>query len=309
MSLDLNIVFSPEGVPNPRPGSIWHPADLEFLSSKKAIKKVQKHLESLPHDLNITVLVGDFQKTRYESYEVPFYDDKINVVYCNNVTTERNWIPMTSWILLHRMAHCIITDNSLSGVYDDTLPRHQGPEYALFAGLDDIWWDAFHGPNSGMFKGDDPNSDAWSKYPHFRLSSRIGPEGIPGLNFSALNHTSGNDRFGFLANHLFTMRSAREKAVSNELDIFAEAFAQYMHQGKFTLNRWEDSGLTELGHTKNFPANPRRQTSWIGGIDQDLTQLKMSLFQINQRIGMVETEVNQKMAQLAKHLVGKQISF
>lgn len=288
------------------PGSNWHPGDFDFWASKKAMNKVQRNLDALPYDFNLTVLVGNFGDVRQLVPEQPVYDDKINVVYCNNVSTKENWIPMTSWILLHRIAHCMATQ---SPVFNDDYTVVNGPEFNLFAGLDELWALAYS-----------PNHYQRRTESFITAGGYSGSRKIPGVltmresksndkSWNCLGATQDAPAAGFLATYLFTMRSARERALSNELDIFAEAFAQFLHTGRFRLKRWQDSGIEELVHTHQVPKGPRSQTDWACYLRQDLTHRLTSVEALDEKITEIETDINTRMAELAKRMVGHQFSF
>ena len=303
-TVDIKIIDAEERT-RARPGGNFHPGDFELFDSKKGMEKVRRNLDRLPHHFNITVLVGKRGDMMKLVDEQPKRPDAINVVLCNNVTTEKNWIPMTSWILLHRLSHCFITGHE--DIFDASYPRRDGPEFALFAGLDDIWWDAFYGVDKG--RPTHHPLTGRSYVPVRNTVQRRLREKPNTKDFTCMDESACATYVGFMASHLFTMRSAREKALSSELDIFAEAFAQFLYTGRFRMNRWEESGITELGHTKNFVKNPRCQMDWGHMGEQDLTKLASPVEILNQRIAEVEAEVNAKMADLAQRMVGHTFSF
>jgi hypothetical protein len=277
-------IIDPKERARSRPGGNWHPGDFEFFDSQKAMKKVRRNLERSVYPFNVTVLVGALRDMRALVSEQPVHEDKVNLVLCNNVTTEKNWIPMTSWIMFHRLSHAMATGDAV-GTFDSTFPRNQGPEFELFAGLDDVWTEAYGVHYQGSIR---------AKY-------------IKDGSFTCFD---GNRyTIGFMANWLFTMKSARDKLISNELDIFAEAFAQFLHTGRFRLKKWSESGIEELGHTKNFKRHPAVQMDWGYGADQDLTKRKVPLERLDEMLASLEDLVNERMAILASRMIGKTFSF
>lgn len=280
-----------------RPGGSWNPGDFVLFDSQKAMAKVRKNLNGLRHNFNFHINVGTAVTDKYPS-RLEVKGDAINVCFFNNVTSQENWIPMTSWILLHRLSHCFVTGHGpdADGLFDDSFTRYDGPEAALLMGLDDLWFDAYVG-----------TKHTTSPY-YVRRKTRLRDVKKSDQGFSCMG-VDNSYRIGFMALHFMTMRSAREKALSNELDIFAEAFAQFLHTGKFRLNRWEDSGIEALGHTDNLPKNNRTQMQWGLGLGQDLTRRVIPIAVLNEQIAQIEADVNAKMEILATRMVGKTFAF
>lgn len=312
------IVLDPRVRGEAKPGGTWHPGDFELFDSQKGMAKVHRNLNALPHSFDIKVVVSNsIADSRKYGDALPLDPHAINIRYANNATTPTNWIPMTSWILLHRLSHCFVSGHGggegEDGLFDNVFPRTAGPEFALFAGLDDLWWDAFEGLDSGhpvlRWRSDGKAYVPEIRGTHFRIRDQYQNKD----DFSCFDGNTPNlNRTGFLAMYLMTMRSAREKALSNELDIFAEAFAQFLHTGRFRMNRWAQSGIQELGHTKRFREvydHGRVQQSWAHCLNQDLSTLRVTEEYLDQRIGEIEAEVNAKMSVLAERMVGKVFSF
>ena len=302
MTSRLQIEISEKAPNNVRPGGNWHPGDLEFFNSEKAMGKVRRNLDATDHNFNLTVIYGNIHDGRLLAFEQPVYDDCINMVYCNNVSTKDNWIPMTSWILLHRLSHAMVV-GECDGVFDDSFTRLDGPEFALFAGLDDLWVDAYYGAESTQIpvRIVQNHCSIRSTQP---MRSKTFDRG-----FSCMDGGIDTYRIGLMATFFMTMKSARDRALSNELDIFAEAFAQFLHTGRFRMNRWKESGIEEMLHTDAMRKSPRSQTEWGLGLKQDLTARVTAVELLDQRIEEIEQEVNTKMATLAQRMVGKQFSF
>lgn len=275
-------VINPEMRDYARPGGDWHPSDFSYWENPKNQNKIKKTLDLMAYDFNLSVMVGRSGSRSTMFSKQLICDDKINVVYTSNSATAANWKPMTSWILLHRLSHAMAINNP---VFNSQYRIQDGPEYNLFAGLRELWHLAYSHPNY--------------QYPpyivdHLWTSFGAG-DSIPAA--------------GFLANHLFTMRSARDKSISTDLDIFAEAFTQFLHTGRFRMNRWMESNIVDLGHTDRFVKSPRVQTNWVSKINQDLTKLQTSIEVIDAKIEMIESDINRRMSELAKRMVGHQFVF
>lgn len=273
----------------------WRTWDLEFFQNQKAMSKTRRGLQDLAYNFNILLRVHrQREKSQDAVTKIDLDAQAINVVYTNNVTTEHNWIPMTPWIMAHRLAHALI---SAPTVFDDSeYTTLHGPEAYLFETLEDLFVDAFQGPLSSEFKMATQDSrkkvaDYIRKNKQFSCMSGVDPKGV-----------------GFMATHLFTMKSARERMISNELDIFAEAFAQFLITGRFRMNRWAKSGLSELKHSRESVSHPSSQTKWGDYLNVPLA-LHISPEEFDSKVAVIEAEANRRMKELADRLVGKVVAF
>lgn len=100
---------------------MFNDTDLDMLRSSSATKKINKIFAANRYNINIHVLV-DCQSRREHSdprKQVEFHQKRhltdpnaLNVIYTNNITTRENYIPMTAWILAHRMGHMTMIDHT-----------------------------------------------------------------------------------------------------------------------------------------------------------------------------------------------------
>lgn len=273
----------------------WRNWDIEFLQNQKAMDKTRRGLSNLKYNFNILVRVRRQRESAEDVLDkIDRKPDAINVVYTNNVTTDQNWIPMTPWIMAHRIGHALI---SAATVFDDpSYTTLDGPEAQLFVDLEDLYVDAFKGL---------PILD-------FRMAAYDRRKSIAAYIRQHKEFTSmsgvGTYHVGFMATHLFTMKSARERMISNELDVFAEAFAQFLITGQFRMNRWAESGLAEMTNTVESKSHPCSQTQW-GECLRHKLKLEISPEEFDAKVEATEVETNRRMKELARRLVGTTVAF
>lgn len=239
------------------------------------MQKIEQRLANLAFNFNI------FCTDQTKPELIPLADH-INIIYTNNITSKKNWLPPTAWIMLHRLSHALINCET---VWSRDFQSSEGPERKLWCGLYDIWETAF---------GFTRTLPDW-------YESR-GPYRFSPLAFFP-------SHLGVLATHLFTMKSAREKAISNELDIFAEAFAQFLYVGRFNMNRWEESGLDQYESSSQFVHHPSSSVKWGLQSGNQPMRLRVSPHEFNTLVEQVEARINDCMNDFAHLLVGKTIAF
>lgn len=273
----------------------WRSWDIEFLQNPKAMDKTRRGLSDLEYNFNILLRVRRQREGAEDVLDkIDCKPNAINVVYTNNVTTEQNWIPMTPWIMAHRIGHTLI---SAPAVFKD--PNYStldGPEAQLFVDLEDLYVDAFKGP-----------MDAEHKMLTYDSRKTIAAYVRQHKEFTCMSGV-GTYHVGFIATHLFTMKSARERMISNELDIFAEAFAQFLITGRFRMNRWAESGLAEMKNTAESKSHPCSQTKW-GEYLKLALKLRISPEEFDAKVAAIEAEANRRMKELAGRLVGTTVAF
>lgn len=293
MSVEIELRWG--SLPKPTPTGFvgtWRTWDIEFLRSQKAMAKTRRGLSNLPYNFNILVLLESKRKRAEEAREAIKIDlNAINVVYTNNVTTDANWIPMTPWIMVHRIAHGLMSSRD---IFTDDFTSLEGPEATIFFGLEKLWHDCF---------GEQPEWSCGTLDYRLDIQNRSRSHG----SFSCMGNFNPAI-VGFMSTYFFTMKSARERMISNELDIFAEAFAQYLITGRFKLRRFRESGIEEVGHTDNYIKNPCAQTDWGHGLKTSLVP-KIPVEEIDACISLLEQDINARMKKLADRLVGRVVAF
>lgn len=97
----------------------WNTQSLKMLGNQRAIDKIVRRLESVPHDFNVYLIKGEKSpntfggqrvplqqaESFYKRYEIdpqqaPIMPDKINVFFVG-----WNDEPPTAWMMVHRFAH------------------------------------------------------------------------------------------------------------------------------------------------------------------------------------------------------------
>ena len=274
-------------------GASWRTGDLEFLNSEKAMSKVRDRLGRLPYNFNIAVVVDVMKTAREQVKDQEILPNYINVVLCNNVTTPTNWIPLTSWMMIHRLGHCISSGGGPDDpTFDPIFRSVNGPEFETYAGFDEIY---------GMLYGQSETCGIRGSFNHADT-------------FYWGSGSRAQHIVVFLGSYLMTMKSAREKVINNELDVFAEMLAQFMIKGKVKLNRLEDSGLLELADMPIDQYKKQNEMALSFGYGVPLKFGKIIKPQcdaavVNAKIEEVEAEINRRFAVMCGHMVGRQFSF
>lgn len=273
----------------------WRQGDLDFLRSRKAMSKVRKGLSNLAYNFNIKIDMKHDPRIKCdETRGMDIMPNAINVFFGSNLASEKNWLPMSSWILMHRLGHA--SNIGTPSLIHDT-HESETAEYTLFLRLEEIW--------RSMLLGKDPNDGIVHR-------KRTAEHGLIPVMIDASNIAG----VGFVASHLLTMRSARNRMISTELEIFPEAFAQFLITGRFRLNRWAESGLSEIQDPRTFQSHPSSQLNWGDHVDHDFKRdepvaisLRVTPNQFDEYVAAMEEEINQKMKLMADNMVGKVFAF
>lgn len=86
------------------PNNCWNSIDLKFINSKNYIERTIKKFEKCPFNFNFFL--------KLENKKIDVLKNGISIIYEHNSTSPVNYLPMTPWILIHRMAHGFQKNNS-----------------------------------------------------------------------------------------------------------------------------------------------------------------------------------------------------
>ena len=204
-----------------------------IINNPKAVSKVRDIWQKVPQTFNFYFInakieldhfFGDISEFSKKKTFAPFLDqmklspNAINVIYTTNFTSQANYIPMTAWIMAHRLWHVFQFEDNVAP------PVKHNVDLLL--------------------------SDAFAK----TTSAYTGDAPVLGQNFFMMSSIPWpNCEFNpELVTKLFTMRSARMNKLQNELDIPAELFAQHLISGKISFNELPQQ-LTVRGEQYNLP--------------------------------------------------------
>jgi hypothetical protein len=157
-------------------------------------------------------------------------------------------MPLTAWMILHRTGHNLQTHAALPEIRE--IAWHYFPK--LFKVIGDEFCSLpreFQAFDPNPYKGLSPCNDA-----------------------------------GLTAYYFMTTRSTKYGPLTNELDLFSEAFAQYVTTGKFCLNRLTD---------------PK-----VAGLLRDKT-----VEEFNQLLDCLEDEANGILGRVCEEIKGHVLSF
>lgn len=221
-----------------QPGSIDEPSR-KLVTDPKAVKKIRNIFEKTPYTFNFYIINATssiWNKSRgiYSSNDVieslPDLEkylkkDKnaISVVYTTNFTNLANYVPMTGWILAHRIGHIFHLSKSTNSAGRELFFEIEADLYNLLLDI-----------NHKVYGLDLHNQKLAQK------------SSLPGLARAAESSRE-------LLHSIATMRSARNQKLRNNLDWGAEFLAQYLIGGGIKFNPLPDQNLDK-------PANENKES-------------------------------------------------
>lgn len=201
-----------------------HDFDFYFVNLPSRRKFAEKGVVS--QDFLFEPMPKGMGITREQLRNGSINDNNITVFFVGNSAGEK--IPMTAWTMAHRLGHAIRREygfvqlvNWLESSFEDVLRHYNLDKSKTSGGYD------------------------------YRNYDRGGPTRLPDI--TRLVKSS-------LFNQIGTMRSAREGKISRYFEFYYELFAQYLKDGKITLNRLKPHirkkygayGREEMAYTKNI---------------------------------------------------------
>ncbi len=92
-------------------GDCFTNKDFALFTNDSGIKKTNLGLTRRKHNMKFFVSAGTTHRNEgsdeLKAAMQERADERLNVMYCSNVTTAENYVPMTSWIMVHRISHTI----------------------------------------------------------------------------------------------------------------------------------------------------------------------------------------------------------
>lgn len=213
----------------PKGSSFQGKTDPVLISSPKAIENVRKKFGKTPYIVNMYFVnrkeVAQYSETGSVSIDwvrenigedvaeaiAPHYQEEgnVNIVYVSNRAAQK--VPMTPWIMAHRMSHAFQRNqgNMNKGFYN-----FQEVVNTVDNFLDEILTNVYHVRNYKKVDG----SSGWSQADtDARRQSQL--------------------RMIQLFNQLSTFKSARDKNIREYFEIYHELFAQYVIEGSVKFNQ------------------------------------------------------------------------
>jgi hypothetical protein len=109
MSINNLEVFG--NIPITRNGRMFTQQDADLLESKTGRNKIRQKFSKTPFKFNLYITPEctqyEFSRKEAARFGLTIEDDAINCIYRTNVTSVSNYIPMTGWILAHRIGHLV----------------------------------------------------------------------------------------------------------------------------------------------------------------------------------------------------------
>jgi len=203
-------------------GSSLTPADISYWSNPRCVEKIQKTLDNTAYDLNIAVMLGygDWvsKDNLIQHFGLEHCSRAINLIYRSNATAPQNYIPMTAWILAHRIHHLMMVDS------DDTFQQLMQLEKTLWHSLITI--------ANLVFDNVNDFEHIEKHYVPMLCRKRDFFNGPP--QQGSLKNSF--DQLQSLLHVGLTMRSARMRLITNHLDHTAECLAQHVITGCVKFN-------------------------------------------------------------------------
>lgn len=202
------------------------PRDREFFDNTKGMAKVREGVKRLPYKINFIIDDSGETNTQNKS-KVESTPGVITIVYSNNITNPRGWMPMNLWTMCHRIGH-IWQTNALQ-------MKKDGCDIG-YRNLSRLWNLTF--PEMKIAAQD---SAALSSVCYLPGDKQVGE-----LNLA----------FRLFCCTVMTQKSARQFNIVNELDIVAELIAQYLVTGRIRLRAPTREAIRTMAQT--YVVSPTR---------------------------------------------------
>ena len=202
----------------------FDPASIKLLTNPKYVEKIKTQWNKTDYTFDL-YFVRSKEGTKFTEIgrvtpefvknelklDIPINEDNITVIYTNNKGDEK--VPLTSWIIAHRMAHAMARD---------------------YTGIRN----GYAAPKSG--NGETYYYDEIRNQVN-RLIREVGQQ-IYGVDTKddprrRGYNTDNNSLLLAIINSLGTFKSARDNNVRAPFEMTNELIAQYIIQGKITLNK------------------------------------------------------------------------
>lgn len=255
-----------------------------LIHSDSGISKLLSKFQKAPVKFNITLAMYNSYEGNRAVMKLPDFakefitdENSINAVITNNATTDKGYIPFNGWIAAHRVAHAFLPPIS---------------------------------ENKGLLEQFSNKYKNYSNEVILNLHSLHKSVSRPVLGETNMPFSLNNPTLAFMKQFM-TMRSARNSLIVNDLDPFAELFAQYVVTGKITLRRF-----TKDFHMRSFKyAYDTREGYWSTDGEKFITALfdKLSenddVEKVNAIIEDYENKLNNLVHDLCLEAVGKTFKF
>jgi hypothetical protein len=192
----------------------WYQDDRRFFENPKSLAKAKAVLEARGLDFDIFITPGkplgngDMAKIGIKPTA-----GRTTIVFTNNVSQPWNWKPLNAWIICHRLGHVFQGGTTANGMPHRDRSALQAMDSGILNAIAGLW-NAGTVSNGGMCQ--------YTKHT------------------SNLSSMGASDDLMVFSNFIFTMKSAREHAIANPLDITAELLAQFLITGSVKFKRFEE---------------------------------------------------------------------
>lgn len=183
------------------------PKDIKLLK----LLETNKSFSKCPYNFNFVVL-PDISYNALNEFTLENY---ITFVITNNVTVRNNYVPLTPWILIHRLGH------GISPIDFGNMENNEF-NFAPISAISKII-------NFILFGAD------------YTLNHRL-------FNINQNSNVS-LELYSDIINSVFTMKSARTNRIKSTTEIGPECLAQYVITGKVLLNFVDNWNQKLLSHS------------------------------------------------------------
>ena len=205
-----------------KPGPFRNQVDKKLVTHPTNQLKTAKFLENTPDDFRLffSNISGTAKRTEIGAVDNAFVqqvfgeqaaqiingsEDAINVVYLGNSGANR--VMLTPWIMAHRLGHAIQASTRTGR---DVISTWQAAERHFFGSINQTLTD--------VYRKDMRDRDSY------------GSRGDESLKWTK------SAEYNAIFNSIGTQRSSREKQINRPYEFLYEIFAQYIKDGKVTLN-------------------------------------------------------------------------
>jgi hypothetical protein len=228
--------------------------DQKLLTNPKAIEKIRQQWSKTPYTFDVYLLnIPELNKYPFKEYgelvagsevdvavkdglghEVPRKEDVITILYNGNYG--QNKVPMTGWVMAHRVGHVVSRRNNMGGKIEAWNAYTKEVNYMLREILQ-----VFHGAKDLLTKTWD-----WEK-------------------------TASNEKkLKYIAQQLGTFKSAREGNLTNFYEFYHELLAQWLITGSITFNPLPRSLVVNKRNWGHEDRTYTQDTDWLDEINEML---------------------------------------
>lgn len=184
----------------------WHKSDHSLLSNQRHMAKLHSAFSKMSYDFDVALYpsmgIGGDRSGAVTKFQKRIFEDRIGVFVANNLGS-KYYLPLTPWVLAHRIGHCIDATSGNLNAFKDNIATSLNAIIHLM----------------------EPNLSLTT----YAIGHRFG--GFYKDTIDINNRSITN---------ILSMKSARNSMLVNEGEIFSEMVAQFLITGRVTFLQTKD---------------------------------------------------------------------